>query len=121
MKDEELVELSQKISGLSEDQRDHVLFLLLRELGKCIAAYLAQVDAPPAAEIADAAPQIEPDADRFREGDIWRTSRGRPHKCLSVRGGMAVFREGWGGGGRETTKRWDDIGAWVRVRWGGKQ
>jgi hypothetical protein len=63
----------------------------------------------------------EPDADQFRVGDVWETTRGFLYRVIEVRrGGQAILRAGSvGDGGRIVRKQWDGIGWWRRVSWGG--
>ena len=61
----------------------------------------------------------EPDADQFRVGDVWETTRGHLHKVIEVRrGGQAILRKGSDGSGRIVRKQWDGIGWWCRVSCG---
>ena len=59
----------------------------------------------------------EPDADQFRVGDVWETTRGQIYRVVEVRrGGQAILRAGaTGDGGRIVRKQWDGIGWWRRV------
>ena len=62
----------------------------------------------------------EPDADQFRVGDVWETSRGMRYRVIDVkRGGQAILRMGSEGErGRIVRKQWDGIGWWRRVSCG---
>ncbi len=63
----------------------------------------------------------EPEADRFREGDVWLNSQGTSHRVLRVQGRVAhLFNERTQ---RTVSKPWDGVGAhtgrpWVRVSCG---
>jgi hypothetical protein len=59
----------------------------------------------------------EPDADRFREGEVWETSRGTLYRVVVVGpSGEATLRLGaTGGRGRIVRKPCDDVGNWRRV------
>lgn len=63
----------------------------------------------------------EPDADQFRQGDVWMSSRGFLYRVVEVeRGGQATLRAGaTESGGRIVRKAWDGIGWWTRVSCGG--
>jgi hypothetical protein len=64
-------------------------------------------------------PKREPDADQFRVGDVWETTRGAQYKVLEVCvRGQAILRAGACGTGRIVRKRWDGIGWWRRVSCG---
>lgn len=61
----------------------------------------------------------EPDADQFRVGDVWETTRGHLYRVVEVRrGGQAILRAGATDGGRIVRKQWDGIGWWRRVSCG---
>ncbi len=59
----------------------------------------------------------EHDADQFRAGDVWETTRGHLYRVVEVqRGGLAMLRSGaTGERGRIVRKQWDGIGRWRRV------
>lgn len=65
-------------------------------------------------------PKREPDADQFRVGDVWETSRGFLYRVIEVRrGGQAILRAGAAGErGRIVRKQWDAVGWWRRVSCG---
>lgn len=60
------------------------------------------------------------EADSFRVGDVWETTRGKLYRVVEVqRGGQAILRAGsTGERGRIVRKQWDGIGRWVRVSCG---
>lgn len=62
------------------------------------------------------------DADQFRVGDVWKTTRGFLYRVVSVRvNGEAVLRAGaTGKRGKIMRKPWDGIGGWVRVSCAGE-
>ena len=62
-------------------------------------------------------PKREPDANQFRVGDVWETTRGHLYRVIEVRrGGQAILRAGaTGERGRIVRKQWDGTGWWARV------
>lgn len=69
----------------------------------------------------------EPDADCFRQGDVWMSPKGFLYRVIEVKyqqgkdRKQAELRMGsTGPGGRKVVRDWDAIlNGWTRVEWGG--